>query len=312
MKVLVSGSIAYDRIMDFPGKFSDHIVPEKIHMINVSFTVNSLIEKFGGTAGNIAYALRLQGESPVILATIGKDYDRYFQWLKENDVPTTCIRVVEEEFTAGAYITTDQADNQITGFNPGAMKHEATLNVDDFDPKESMAVVAPGNIRDMLNFAGAYKSKGIPYVFDPGQAIPALSGENLKQGISGSRLLIANDYEMELITRKVETDVQGLLSMTQAVITTKGEQGSTVTTKEGDTDITAVPPKAVKDPTGAGDAFRAGMIKGLIGRKELTHCAMLGSACAAYVVEVHGTQEYRYTPQQFEERFQAHYGQPVG
>ena len=156
MNIIVSGSLAYDRIMDFPGHFADHILPEKIHVLNVCFQVNGMKEVIGGTAGNIAYALRLMGENPVISATIGQDYQRYFQWLAKNGISTDHIRIIEDEFTAGAFITTDRADNQITGFNPGAMKYSSCLDFNALTPSETMMIVAPGNLEDM-----AQVSKGV-------------------------------------------------------------------------------------------------------------------------------------------------------
>jgi len=176
MKIFASGSLAYDRIMDFPGKFEDHILPEKIHILNVCFMVNGLTEKFGGTAGNISYSLSLLGEKPLILATAGKDFDTYETWLHQHNLPLTGIRKIPEEFTAGAYITTDKADNQITGFNPGAMKYPSLYKFDGVDQKEAIAIIAPGNIEDMTNYGRIYKEKRIPYIFDPGQSITALSG----------------------------------------------------------------------------------------------------------------------------------------
>ena len=172
MNILVSGSLAYDRIMDFHGRFSDHILPEKIHVLNVSFTVNSLTENFGGTAGNIAYGLSLLGEKPLILATIGRDYHRYFDWLTKNHISQDGIRIIEQELTAGAYITTDQADNQITGFNPGAMKFATSFDFSKISSTGSIAIIAPGNLEDMMNCSALYKSKGIDYIFDPGQSLP--------------------------------------------------------------------------------------------------------------------------------------------
>ncbi|MCK4697085.1 MAG: carbohydrate kinase family protein, partial [Dehalococcoidia bacterium] len=153
MKIIVSGSLAYDRIMDFPGDFSDHILPDKIHVLNVSFTVNSMVERLGGTAGNIAYALSLLGEEPIILATIGHDYHRYFEWLAKNHIACDSIKIIEEEFTASAYITTDRADNQITAFNPGAMKYPTAFNLDRVSPQESIAIIAAGNLEDMMNYS---------------------------------------------------------------------------------------------------------------------------------------------------------------
>ena len=309
MNILVSGSLAYDRIMDFPGNFADHIVAEKAHVINISFTVSGMVEKLGGTAGNIAYALALLGEEPLILATIGQDYGRYFQWLERNNISHKAIRIIEEEFTAGAFITTDQANNQITGFNPGAMKHQSRFDVERGDPQQTIAIIAPGNTQDMVDYARAYKGQGIPYIFDPGQQIPVLSAEDLLEGLHGSKLLIANDYEMELILHKAGLDLSRILEMTEAVITTKGEHGSTVLGREGETSVAAVPAAQIVDPTGAGDAYRGALIKGLIEGRDLATCAMMGSVCASFAVERYGTQEYRFTTPEFWERFEQHFGQ---
>ena len=228
--IIVSGSLAYDRIMDFPGYFSDHILPEKIHMLSVTFQVNSVKEKFGGTAGNIAYALSLLGENPVISSAIGHDYKRYFDWFAKNGIATDNIKIIEDEFTAGAYITTDKADNQITGFHPGAMKYSSSLDFARFNPKETIVTVSPGNLADMINYPEICKAKGIDYIFDPGQALPMLDGEKLAQAIGGCRILVANDYEIELITGKTGLDKPALLKLAKAIIVTQGEFGSLVST----------------------------------------------------------------------------------
>ena len=172
MNIIVSGSLAYDRIMDFPGKFSDHILPEKIHVLNVCFQVSGMKEKFGGTAGNIAYALTLMGEKPVISASIGHDYDKYFKWLSKNGISTEGIRIIEEEFTAGAYITTDQADNQITGFNPGAMKYPSSLDFSKLDPGQTIIIVSPGNFEDMVNYPRLVRIKESTTSLIPGSLCP--------------------------------------------------------------------------------------------------------------------------------------------
>ncbi|MDH4232581.1 MAG: PfkB family carbohydrate kinase, partial [Nitrospirota bacterium] len=176
MNIYISGSMAYDRIMDFPGSFADYILPDKIHVLNVCFNVTSLQEKFGGTAGNVAYSLRLLGEQPVIIATIGKDYGPYFSWLEQNGLSVEGIEIVPEEFTAGAYITTDKADNQITGFNPGAMKMPTRYDLGNADPQNSVVLIAPGNLQDMTGYAAACRGKGIPYICDPGQSLTLWTG----------------------------------------------------------------------------------------------------------------------------------------
>jgi adenosine kinase len=303
MKIIVSGSLAYDRIMDFPGYFKEHILPEKIHVLNVCFQVNDMKEKFGGTAGNIAYALTLMGQKPLISATIGRDYHRYFEWLKENGISTEHIRIIGDEFTAGAYITTDQADNQITGFHPGAMKYSAALDFDKLDPRETLVIVSPGNLEDMVKYPQMCKARGIAYIFDPGQSLPMLSSEKLVQAIEGCRVLIANDYELDLILCKTGMDKEAVLERAGAIIVTLGGLGSQVFTPDCKIRIPAAKPRRVKDPTGAGDSYRGGLISGLVQGKPIEQCARMGSVCASFAVECYGTQEYRFSSQEFDERF---------
>lgn len=303
MNIFVSGSMAYDRIMDFPGKFSDHILPDKIHILNVCFTVNGMIEKFGGTAGNIAYTLSLLNENPAIIATIGKDYGSYFEWLRRNKIPVTGIKIIDNEFTASAYITTDKADNQITGFNPGAMKYRSEYNFDNISPQDSIALIAPGNLHDMTAYATFYKEKGIACICDPGQSLTAWEGQALREWIDGSMLLISNDYELELISKITGMNKKELLRLTKTIITTLGEKGSSISTSEGDTSIPPAKVSEVVDPTGAGDAYRAGLLKGLVLGKDLTVSAKMGAVAAAYAIEKYGTQEHCYTYEDFIKRY---------
>jgi adenosine kinase len=302
MNIIVSGSLAYDRIMDFPGHFSEHILPEKIHVLNVCFQVNGMKEKFGGTAGNIAYALTLMGEKPLIAAAIGHDYRKYFDWFSQNGINTECIKVIEGEFTAGAYITTDRADNQITGFNPGAMKYSSALNFDKFDPKDTIMIISPGNLEDMVTYPDACKKRGIGYIFDPGQSIPMWNAKDLLHSIEGCRMLIANDYELDLITSKTALTKKDLLGLTKTIITTLGEHGSLISLPGDEIRIPVVKANKVEDPTGAGDSYRGGLISGLIHGKDIEQCARMGSVCASFAVESYGTQEYRFTTEEFEKR----------
>ncbi len=308
MNIYVSGSIAYDRIMDFPGRFSDHILPDKIHILNVCFTVNGMVEKFGGTAGNIAYSLQLLEESPFILATIGKDYGRYFDWLKKNRIPQEGIRIIHEEFTAGAYITTDRADNQITGFNPGSMKYQSEYALRDIHPEESLALLAPGNLQDMMHYAKVYKNKGIKHICDPGQSLTSWDRNALTEWIDGSFLLISNDYELELIMKMTGRDKEGLLRLTRCIITTLGEKGSVVSGPDGETTIPPARVHRVSDPTGAGDAYRAGLVKGIVSGLDMETAAKMGAVAATYAVENYGTQEHHYVYDDFLQRYQENFG----
>lgn len=308
MNIIVSGSLAYDRIMDFPEYFSDHILPEKLHVLNISFTVNGMVEKLGGTAGNIAYALSLLGERPIILATVGHDYHRYFESLARKNIASGSIKIIEEEFTASAYITTDRADNQITGFNPGAMKYPSCFNFDRVNPQESIAIIAPGNLEDMIDYPRSCKSRGIDYIFDPGQSLPMWNAQELIRSIDGSRILISNDYELELVINKTRLNKKKLLKKTRTIITTLGEMGSRVCTPDREIDIPAAKAKEVLDPTGAGDAYRAGLIKGLTEGRGIEQCAVMGSVCASFAVECYGTQEYHFSLQEFRERLDKYSG----
>jgi len=302
MNIIVSGSLAYDRIMNFPGRFSEHILPEKIHVLNVSFQVDGVKEKFGGTAGNIAYALTLMGEKPLLSAAIGYDYHRYFEWLLRNGISTAGVRIIEDELTAGAYITTDRADNQITGFNPGAMRHSSCLDFDTLDPGNTLIIVSPGNLGDMINYPLLCKERGIDYIFDPGQSLPMWNAEDLLRSIEGSRILIVNDYELDLILNKTGLDKKELLRLPRAIITTLGEHGSRISMPYGDICIPVVKTCKMKDPTGAGDSYRGGLISGLICGKEIEECARIGSVCASFAVECYGTQEYSFTAEEFNQR----------
>jgi adenosine kinase len=303
MDVIVSGSLAYDRIMDFQGHFAEHILPEKIHVLNVCFQVNGIKEKFGGTAGNIAHALTLMGETPIISATIGHDYQRYFEWLSKNGISTDYIKIIEDEFTAGAYITTDQADNQITGFNPGAMRFSSSLNFDKLNPRGTLVIVSPGNLDDMINYPQACKDRGISYIFDPGQSLPVWEAKDLIKAIEGCKVLICNDYELDLIMNKIGLKKESLLKLAGIIITTLGELGSKVSTADREINIPVVKAKKVEDPTGAGDSYRGGLISGLIRGKDIEESARMGSVCASFAVESYGTQEYSFTQDEFNQRF---------
>jgi adenosine kinase len=301
-KIVVSGSLAYDRIMDFQGYFHEHILPEKTHNINVSFQVNGMKERFGGTAGNIAYALTLMGERPMISATIGHDYHRYFEWLDRNKISTDHIKIIGEEPSSSCYIITDRDGNQITGFNAGAMKYPAYLDFNELNPQDTLVIISPGNQEDMLNYSRQCRNRGIGFIFDPGQSLPTWDGQDLVHAIEGSRILISNDYELNLIMNKTGLKREALLKLTGTIIVTKGELGSTVFSVDDEIDIPAVKPGRMVDPTGAGDSFRGGLIRGLVQNLDLDHCARMGAVCASFCLESYGTQEYRFSPEEFSAR----------
>jgi len=308
MKIYISGSLAFDRIMTFPDKFSNHILPDKIHVLNVSFLVDGLVERFGGTAGNIAYNLHLLGEKSTILSQVGKDFGPYDERLQHYGIGLDGIRTIDQELTAGCYITTDMSDNQITGFNPGAMKYPSQYDMSRIDPSDAIGLIAPGNINDMVDHPKSYRDNGIPYIFDPGQQIPALGGDKLKECINGAEILIVNDYELEMVKKATGMSREDIVDQVGYLITTLGEKGSMVSCDDGDTTIGVVPAKEVLDPTGAGDAFRAGLLKGLSMGKTVVESCKLGATCATYAVEFKGTQEHSFTLEEFTERYESVFG----
>ena len=310
MDVLVSGSLAYDRIMDFPGRYDDHFMPDQLHNINLSLMVNGLVENFGGTAGNIAYALSLLAEKPRILAAIGQDSQRYLEWLERCGLETGDIQVIQEEFTASAYITTDLNGNQITFFNPGAMQHPSVLNSDGINPEDTIAIVAPGNLDDMARYPRVYREMGVFCIFDPGQSLPAWEGPALVDAISVSNILISNEFELEMITGKTGLSIDALLDRVGTVITTKGASGTEILTHNEVTRVPAVETTNVVDPTGAGDAFRGGLIKGLVMGIQIERAAQMGSVCAHYAIQRQGTQEYSFTLEEYTSKMEQVYGPP--
>jgi len=311
MQLYISGSLALDRIMNFPGKFADHILPDKIHILNVCFLVDGLNEYFGGTAGNIAYNLALLGEKPLILGCAGKDFAPYAERLKGLGLSLEGIRTVESQFTAGAYITTDETDNQITGFNPGAMREPCGYKFPASHEGKVMAIISPGNVTDMIELPAYFKKAGIPYIFDPGQQITALSGEQMRGAIEGSYALCTNDYELEMVMKATGLSRAELLQRTGALVTTLGDQGSLIA--QGSMEIKVAPVKVDKalDPTGAGDAYRAGLLKGLSLGQSLPEAAQLGSVCAAFCVAQKGTQQHSFSLAEFNASLTANFGRSI-
>jgi adenosine kinase len=302
MNVIISGSLAYDRIMNFSEKFSDHILPDKIHNLNVCFQVNGVTENYGGTSGNIAYAMNLMGESATLSATIGSDNHNYFKWLDQNNIDKEGIKIIADELTAGAYITTDQTNNQITGFNPGAMKYSSDLDFAKLDPRETLLLVSPGNLEDMISYPQQCKKAGIDYIFDPGQSLPMLQATDLVEAVTGCRMLIVNDYEFNLILEKTGMTKDDLIGRTAATIITYGETGSTIFHNRDRTEIPTYRARQVIDPTGAGDAYRGGFVSGMIQGKDMETCGRMGSGCASFAVECNGTQVYTFSLQELEKR----------
>ncbi|MDE5831478.1 MAG: carbohydrate kinase family protein [Desulfovibrio sp.] len=309
MAIYVSGSLAFDRIMTFQGNFKDHLLPDKLHMLNVSFMVDSMAERRGGCAGNIAYSLALLGENPVVVASAGRDFGSYAQKLESMGVSLEGVARHEDIFTALCYITTDLNSNQITGFYPGAMSLPAGYDFPRLDPEKDIAIVSPGNVQDMRSLPKFFRERGVPYIFDPGQQIPVLSPDDLRDAIEGSFALVANDYEVNMICKAVGMSEDELLGRTLWLVTTLGAAGVRVRGADGtDETIPAAPVNGVADPTGAGDAQRAGLLKGLAAGLSMPEAARLGAISASYAIEKLGTQEHSYTPAEFAARYEKNFG----
>ncbi|MBI2612755.1 carbohydrate kinase family protein [Candidatus Kaiserbacteria bacterium] len=306
-RVIVSGSIAYDRIMDFPGHFRDHFLAHKLHTINVSFAVDGVEENFGGTAGNIAYNLKLLGHEPEIISTAGSDFAAYRKYLEEQKIATKSVHIDTSELTSSAYIITDKADNQIAAFSFGAGK--AAYGALPETEGAACAIVGAGNPDDMRVLPAHYREHGIPYFYDPAQEIPILSADDLRKGIEGSAGLFGNDYEIDLITQKTGWSEKELCARTPLVVATLGESGSRLMHKGATERVKAVHVSDVLDPTGAGDAFRAGFIAGYLAGESPKVSAQIGSAVAAYAVEQQGTQNHRFTLSELKKRYEESYGE---
>ncbi len=308
-RVIVSGSVAYDRIMDFDGLFADHFVPEKLRSINLSFQVDKLSVGYGGTAGNIAYNLALLGVQTDVIATVGGDFERYRSHLLLSGVNPTTICVAEGEMTASAEVFTDKADNQISAFYPGAGRHPYGTPIET--DGRSMAIIAPGCLSDMKLLPALYRKRGFPFAYDPAQAISALSLEDLQDGLQGARVLFGSDYEFGLIKQKTGWTEQVMLTHVPTIVITHGADGSRILTRDGETHVHAVSVKEARDPTGAGDAYRAGFIRGMLADLSPHECARIASAVAAYAVESYGTQAHRFTMNELKRRYKEAYGTPL-
>ncbi len=310
MSVLITGSIAYDYIMVFPGYFKEHILPDKIENISVSFLVDSMKKQRGGIATNIAYNLALLGERPKIMATVGQDFAEYREWLQANGIDTSAIVEIPDEFTASFFVSTDRNQNQIASFYTGAMAHAHKLSFKEHarDGKIDLVVISPNDPRAMVQYARECKDLGLPYIYDPSQQIIRLSGEELADGVRGSTMTIVNDYEFEMLKNKTGWSDHQIAAQTRVLIVTLGEKGSTIHADGKVIDIPAVPARRQADPTGIGDAYRAGIIKGYLHSMPWEISGRLGSLAATYVLEEHGTQNHRYTYDEFVARFREAFG----
>ena len=307
MKLIVTGSIAFDYLMQFPGKFTEHILAEHLQRVSLSFLVDSMDKRRGGCAPNIAYTLALLGERPYLFATAGQDFREYDEWLQAAGVDTSHVHHVPDKFTASFFCSTDTENNQIASFYIGAMANASELSLRTIQ-QPGLVVISPNDPAAMVQYAEECRAMDVPFIFDPGQQCARLSRDELRDGISGARLVICNDYEFELIRQKTGMGEADVLQQASALVITRGEDGCSVYESPSRVDIAAMTPHRIVDPTGVGDAFRGGLMKGMALGKSFKESAQLGTVAATYALEHLGGQSHAYTIKEFTDRYAEHFG----
>jgi adenosine kinase len=307
-RVAITGSIAFDTLMQFPGKFQDHFLPDKLDRISVSFLVDTLRKERGGCAANIAYSLGLLGERPLLVGTVGSDFGEYRRVLEEAGVDTSGVRAYPEEYTSSFFANTDENGNQICSFYTGAMRFAGSLSLRAAAGAVDLAVVSPNDPGAMVKLASECREAGIPFIFDPGQQIIRLEGDVLKDSARGSKMLIVNEYELEMFKRKAGLTDADFNGLAETVVVTFGEKGSEIRTRGAAAAIPIAPPARVLDPTGVGDAYRAGLIMGMVHGLSWETAGRMGSLAAAYVLETRGAQRHSYTLEEFVKRYRSVFG----
>ena len=303
MDILITGSVAYDYLMTFPGLFKEQILPERLSSISLSFLVDSMSKQRGGIAPNIAYTMALLGEKPRVMATVGEDFSDYRAWLESKGVDTSLMKVVPGEFTASFFATTDQASAQIASFYPGAMGHSSVQSIKDLNHKPDLVVVSPSAPDAMMKFPAECRDLGIKYLYDPSQQVLRLEGNELARDMEGAYFLFCNDYEFGLVSKKTGWDLKQILRHVKVLVVTRGKDGANLYTDGEEYFIPTVPEREIVDPTGVGDAFRGGFLMGYARGFDWTLCGEIGSLAAVYCLECRGPQSHSYTKKEFVERF---------
>ena len=304
MSIICTGSIAYDYLMSFPGYFKDHIIPEKLDSISLSFLVDSMVRQRGGTAPNIAYTLALLGESPKLMGTVGQDFEDYGCWLEAQGVDISLVKRIEEVFTASFFANTDLSNNQIASFYTGAMAYSKELSLKNLQLTENdLILISPNDPEAMCKYACECKELNVPYLYDPGQQVVRNSPEEIKEGIIHAQSLFINDYEYELIQKHTGMSDKEIRESVDYVVVTCGREGSDIWVKDEHYHIPVVKTDQRTDPTGVGDAFRSGFVRGQMLGLDWPICGQMGSLAATYCLEKKGTQNHRFTRVEFVQRF---------
>lgn len=308
MNVVVTGSIAFDYIMSFPGRFREHLLPDQLDNISLSFLVDSMKKQRGGCAANIAYNLALLGERPLLMATAGQDFGEYRKWLDQHGVDTSAVREYPDEFTSSFFVSTDLDQSQIASFYIGAMGRAGELSFKQLAVRPDIVIISPNDPAAMTQYVRECKALGLRYIYDPSQQIVRLSDDDLREGIDGSAITITNDYEFEMLRNRLHLDEAGFLDCAQALIITRGADGSTILTREQRFEVPAVVTPRPIDPTGVGDAYRAGLIRGLALDLPWDTIGRVAALAATYVLENHGPQNHQYTREEFRQRYRTQFG----
>ncbi|WP_078121712.1 carbohydrate kinase family protein [Thiosocius teredinicola] len=307
MSALICGSMAFDTIMVFQDQFKNHILPDQVHILNVSFLVPEMRRNFGGCAGNIAYNLKLLGGDGLPMGTVGVDFAPYAAWLDQHEIRRDALQEVADSYTAQAYITTDQDDNQITAFHPGAMNFAHQNRVADI-AGVTIGMVSPDGRQGMIEHAEQFAAAGIPFIFDPGQGMPMFDGDDLNRFVSQASWLAFNDYEAKLMTERTGKSPQQMAREVKAVIVTRGGKGSTIYTEGKEIEIPLAPAEKLADPTGCGDAYRGGLLYGLQNGLDWEVTGRIASLMGAIKIEHTGTQNHAISRADFDARFKEVFG----
>ncbi|MEE9494197.1 MAG: carbohydrate kinase family protein [Gammaproteobacteria bacterium] len=310
MTALICGSFAYDTIMVFQDKFKNHILPDKVHMLNVAFHVPEMRREFGGCAANIAFNLKLLGGDPLPMGTVGKDFEPYAQWFDEYAISRKYVREYDDAYTAQAFITTDQDDNQITAFHPGAMDMAHEQQVQD-SQGVTIGMVSPDGRQGMIDHATQFVNSNIPFVFDPGQAMPLFSGDDFKTFIEQASWVCVNDYESQLLQERTGWSLDDIASRVKALIVTRGSEGSVIYTESEKMTIATAKASQLVDPTGCGDAYRGGLLFGLMNQLDWQQIGQIAALMGTIKIEKHGTQNHAFEKTEFEQRYQDSFGENI-
>jgi adenosine kinase len=307
MDIVITGSVAYDYLMTFPGFFKEQILPERLSSVSLSFLVDSMSKQRGGIAPNIAYTMALLGEKPRVMATVGEDFAEYRAWLDSKGVDTSLMKVVPGEHTASFFATTDRASAQIASFYPGAMGYASMQSLSELAQLPDLVIVSPNAPDAMMKFPAECREFGIKYLYDPSQQVLRLEGHELARDMEGAYFLFCNDYEFELISRKTGWDLEHILNHVEVLVITRGKAGASLFTAGQECLIPTVPEDEIVDPTGVGDAFRGGFLTAYSRGWDWTLCGEVGSLAAVYCLECRGPQNHSYTKKEFVERFRQHF-----